>query len=73
MSTVDELEKKVEGELERVRALETQIAVMQSQQKDILSKLNNLSGGINRGLWILGGGFIAAFVTWVVNGGFLSR
>lgn len=69
MSTVEELERKVESEQERIRKLETQLAVMESQQKDILSKITNLSGGINRGLWILGGGFITAAVAWVVNGG----
>lgn len=69
MSTIDELERKVESEQERIRRLETQLAVLQTQQKEILGKLNNLSGGINRGLWILGGGFITAFVAWVIGGG----
>lgn len=58
-----------ESELERLRALETQCALMHQtlgrQEKD----LANLRGGINRGLWIIGGGFLAGFVSWIIRGG----
>jgi len=57
------------AELERIRKLETQCALLQQSLDNQQEKLDNLSGGINRGLWIIGGGFIAAAVSWVVKGG----
>lgn len=32
-------------------------------------KLDNLSTGIGRGLWILGGGFLTSITAWIVGGG----
>lgn len=63
--TEDELQKKI---LEH----ELKLALLEERNKNLESKLSNLQGGINRGLWILGGGFIAAFATWVMNGGMSS-
>ena len=57
------------AELERIRKLETQCALMSQTIDQQQKKLDNLSSGINRGLWIIGGGFIAAAVSWVVKGG----
>lgn len=57
------------AELERIRKLETQCALLQQSLDNQQKKLDNLSSGINRGLWIIGGGFIAAAVSWVVKGG----
>jgi hypothetical protein len=54
---------------ERLRNLELDNAVLHEQVKNMETKINSLSSGVSRGLWVLGGGFIASFVAWVVNGG----
>ena len=54
---------------ERLRNLELDNAVLHEQVKNMETKINSLSSGVSRGLLVLGGGFIASFVTWVVNGG----
>jgi hypothetical protein len=62
-----------------VKELRTEIVGLKVQQAAINVKLDNLSEklekfntGINRGLWIVGGGFLAALTTWITGGG-LSR
>jgi hypothetical protein len=56
----------------RLRLLEVENALLRQQVLQLIGKVDNLSGGIGRGLWILGGGFIMAFGTWIMNGGFLK-
>jgi len=63
-------------EAQRIRALEVRLALLETRDAvqtekiaNLESKLSSLSGGVSRGLWILGGGFIAAFVSFVVKGG----
>jgi hypothetical protein len=56
----------------RLRLLEVENALLRQQVLQLIAKVDNLSGGIGRGLWILGGGFIMAFGTWIMNGGFLK-
>jgi hypothetical protein len=56
----------------RLRLLEVENAILRQQVLQLIAKVDNLSGGIGRGLWILGGGFIMAFGTWIMNGGFLK-
>lgn len=56
----------------RLRELEKEFAVMQSQFTDLKRRQENLNSGINRGLWILGGGFLAAVVAWVAGGGLVK-
>lgn len=48
---------------------ETIITVHENRITQLEENYKNLKGGINRGLWILGGGFISAFVMWITNGG----
>ena len=48
---------------------ETIISLHENRIKALEESHRNLKGGINRGLWILGGGFITAFVMWITNGG----
>ena len=57
---------------QRLRVLEMENALLRQQVLQLIGKVENLSGGIGRGLWILGGGFIMAFGTWIMNGGFLK-
>ena len=54
---------------ERIGKLETECALMSQMLTQQQEKLDSLSGGINRGLWIIGGGFIAATVSWITKGG----
>ncbi len=54
---------------ERLRTLETDNALLLQQVKQLEKNLDSLSSGINRGLWIIGGGFIAAIVSWIIGGG----
>lgn len=56
----------------RLRLLEVENALLRQQVLQLTGKVDNLSGGIGRGLWILGGGFIMAFGTWIMNGGFIK-
>ena len=56
--------------LDRLRKIETEVALLKAENDTQRRRIENLSGGISRGLWLLGGGFIAAFVSWVVAGGF---
>tara|TARA_R110000823_G_C15614897_1_gene466916 strand:- start:318 stop:512 length:195 start_codon:yes stop_codon:yes gene_type:complete len=56
----------------RLRLLEVENAILRQQVLQLIDKVDNLNGGISRGLWILGGGFIMAFGTWIMNGGFLK-
>ena len=56
----------------RLRLLEVENALLRQQVTQLTGKVDNLSSGIGRGLWILGGGFIMAFGTWIMNGGFLK-
>ena len=54
---------------ERISKLETECALMSQMISQQQEKLDSLSGGVSRGLWIIGGGFIAAIVSWVIKGG----
>ena len=56
---------------ERLRDLERELAVTHAELEHLKTKVNSFNNGVNRGLWILGGGFIAGFATWVMGGGFL--
>mgnify|MGYP003649485684 FL=1 len=56
----------------RLRLLEVENAILRQQVLQLIAKVDHLSGGIGRGLWILGGGFIMAFGTWIMNGGFIK-
>lgn len=59
------------ADLEReIADLKLKQALLQQKSDSFERDLRELKGGINRGLWILGGGFITAMVTWIINGGF---
>lgn len=53
----------------RLRDVESLLAVEMQKVKTLEGKVNNMSSGIGRALWIIGGGFISAMVAWVVGGG----
>ena len=57
---------------ERLRALELENALLAQEVKQLHSEVDNLKGGIGRGLWILGGGFLASIVGWITTGGLVK-
>lgn len=62
--------KLSENELDqRLRDLEIKMAEIKAENQAMKDKLNSVSSGIGRGLWMIGGGFIAVFVTWIAGGG----
>ena len=76
---VKRLEKLVEAQDEKIKELSDkqielrlEMAKLITVQGQLITKLDNFSSGINRGLWIIGGGFISSFILWIVGGG-LSR
>lgn len=52
-----------------ITELKIELAKITSRQDAILEKVDKYSSGINRGLWLLGGGFILSLVNWVMGGG----
>ena len=62
ISYMDDLEK-------RVIALEKELALEKQAVAALKEQITNLSSGIGRGLWILGGGFMTSFVAWIAGGG----
>ena len=57
---------------ERLRQIELQNALLSQEVTQLHVEVNNLSSGIGRVLWIIGGGFMASLVAWIVNGGLLK-
>lgn len=53
----------------RLRELETELAVLRANTDKQEEEIKGLKGGISRGLWIIGGGFMTAFISWVMAGG----
>lgn len=45
-------------------------AIIETRLANVEATVSKFSGGINRGLWLIGGGFITAFVAWVADGMF---
>jgi uncharacterized coiled-coil protein SlyX len=73
---IKRLEKLIESQDEKIKELSDRqvelrldVAKLITIQGQLIAKLDNFSSGINRGLWIIGGGFISAFITWIVGGG----
>jgi hypothetical protein len=59
--------------LQRLRDLEVLVAVLRKDRDNDKEKLASLSGGINRGLWMIGGGLISIVVAWVMSGGSIGE
>lgn len=57
---------------DRLRVIELQNALLTQEVRQLHTEVDKLSGGIGRGLWILGGGFLASAVAWVINGGLMK-
>ena len=57
---------------ERLRLIELQNALLTQEVAQLHQEIDKLNSGIGRGLWLIGGGFIASFVAWIVNGGLIK-
>ena len=59
-----------EGQVEeRLRTIELNNALLAQEVAQLHQDIDALNSGVGRGLWIIGGGFIAAFEGWIVSGG----
>lgn len=54
---------------ERLRELEVEYALLKQKLEAIEKSNSSITEGINRVLWIIGGGFVASVVTWIAGGG----
>ena len=55
--------------IEEHHGLEKSLVEMRSDLAHIKASQDNLNNNLNKLLFILGGGFVVAFVGWVVKGG----
>jgi hypothetical protein len=55
--------------LERLRRIESDLAVIKVQMHSVEEKQREFQTGVNRGLWLVGGGFIAAIISFIAKGG----
>lgn len=62
-ATIDAHEKELAD-------LRVQMAVLVTRQEQLIKKLDTFSSGINRGLWLIGGGFLSALIVWLTGGMF---
>lgn len=64
-----ETERKIKELSDTVVEMKIQHAQLMEKLSTMTVKLDNFSSGVNRGLWVLGGSFLAAIVTWITGGG----
>lgn len=69
LGLLEKKQRQLDDHGRELAELRTQMAVLVTKQDALIQKLDGFSSSINRGLWIIGGGFIAAFVAWIVRGG----
>lgn len=62
-------DEKIELLEKEIAELKTELAILNIKQQQLIQKLDGFTSGVNRGLWILGGGFLTAVVVWVTGGG----
>lgn len=63
------LEAKLEELVKQNYTLATEVKILTKELESLTKRVDNFSSGINRGLWIIGGGFLSALVLWIQNGG----
>jgi hypothetical protein len=66
------LENRISDHDSRIRASETSLAILGVQLGEIKEVVNGIRMAVNRVAWIVVAGILAAFVTWVVNGGLVN-
>lgn len=87
MSEIDTLKDEIDDlkrSIERIQAtqntyvnehhkLEKQIIEMRTDLHYIIKNQESLSSNINKMLFIIGGGFIAAIISFIVGGGLMNK
>jgi|TARA_R110000822_G_scaffold100181_6_gene225733 hypothetical protein len=53
----------------RLQQLELREALTEQEMKSLRKTIDGYGSSISRGLWIVGGGFIMAIVSWISQGG----
>jgi len=53
----------------KIVKLEAELEASKLTTERLEREIISVKSGIGRGLWILGGGFLASLVTWVAGGG----
>ncbi len=53
----------------RLRQLEQKVGIIQNDLTYLKEGQDRWNNAVSRLLWLIGGGFIAAIVTWIVGGG----
>lgn len=55
--------------LQKLYAIEQEIAIVKVKLTEVEKTQDEFQSGVNRGLWLIGGGFIAAIVSFIIKGG----
>jgi hypothetical protein len=49
--------------------MDKRLALLEQKVDQIDKNVSNINDSLSKILWIVGGGFLVAFVTWVIKGG----
>lgn len=53
--------------------LRLEVALLKQEQVRLKEDQKYLTSGINRALWLIGGGFISSVVLWITKGGLFEK
>lgn len=59
----------VEAIRDEVIQMDKRLALLEQKVDQIDENVKNINDNLSKILWIVGGGFIAAFIGWVIRGG----
>ncbi len=59
----------VEAIRDEVISMDKRLALLEQKVDQIDKNVTNINDNLSKILWIIGGGFIMAFVGWVLKGG----
>ena len=65
----EDLQNQVRELRQELNSIKMDLALEVQRSTALEKKLDNLSTGIGRGLWILGGGFLTSITAWIAGGG----
>lgn len=72
VTRIRDLENELSQTKADLSAVKTELAITQTQLTQVTKNQDKYQSGVNRGLWVIGGGFISAIVAWIVQGGLSS-
>lgn len=59
----------IEAIQEEIRDMDKRLALLEQKVDQIDKNVTKINDSLSKILWIIGGGFLAAFVGWVLKGG----